>query len=166
VTWVIIALVALMIVSVVRIVMGVRGAVKKKDVDDWDARFITQLRRAGVSAFELHDVDFFLELPTEAACDAVTPLLEADGFTVDRRKLDVDAAIAAAQAVLDDRPQREPPVPAVGEGAPVDAAAPEFSLHARKKLRLLVPDMQALSKRFNELAVQYGGRYDGWAVAR
>ncbi len=160
-TWIVVVLVALMIVSVVRIVMGVRGGVKKAAVEDWDTRFIAQLRRAGVSAFELHDVDFFLGLPTEAACDAVTPILEAEGFAVDRRKLDIDAAIAAARVGLD-RPERDPPVSA---GAAAEAA-PEFSLHARKQLRLLVPEMQALSKRFNELAVQYGGRYDGWAVAR
>ncbi len=47
-------------------------------------------------------------------------------------------------------------------------AAPEspelaFSLHARKSMRLSVPDMQALSRRFKELAAAHGGRYDGWA---
>ena len=38
-----------------------------------------------------------------------------------------------------------------------------FSLHARKFMRLSVPDMQAISRRFKELALANGGRYDGWA---
>jgi 2-(1,2-epoxy-1,2-dihydrophenyl)acetyl-CoA isomerase len=56
------------------------------------------------------------------------------------------------------------------EGYAVDIkAAPEtpdlaFSLHARKEMRLSVPDMQALSRRFKELATTHGGRYDGWAA--
>jgi hypothetical protein len=39
-----------------------------------------------------------------------------------------------------------------------------LSLHAHKSLRLSVPDMQALSRRFAELARTHGGRYDGWAA--
>lgn len=39
-----------------------------------------------------------------------------------------------------------------------------FSLHASKPLRLAVPDMQEKSRRFRELAVAHGGRYDGWAA--
>jgi hypothetical protein len=30
---------------------------------------------------------------------------------------------------------------------------------------LLVPEMQALTARFNELAAKHGGKYDSWAVA-
>ncbi|HTW38754.1 MAG TPA: ribonuclease E inhibitor RraB [Steroidobacteraceae bacterium] len=37
-----------------------------------------------------------------------------------------------------------------------------FSLHASKSMRLSVPDMQELSRRFAELARSHGGRYDGW----
>lgn len=39
-----------------------------------------------------------------------------------------------------------------------------FSLHARKSMRLSVPDMRELSQRFTALAVAQGGRYDGWAA--
>ncbi|SRR5579875_194683 len=56
------------------------------------------------------------------------------------------------------------------EGFAVDAKpVPEgveqvISLHARKQLRLSVPDMQELSRRFGELARAHGGRYDGWTA--
>lgn len=38
------------------------------------------------------------------------------------------------------------------------------SLHARKALRLSVPDMHEFGRRFRELASAHGGRYDGWAA--
>jgi len=56
------------------------------------------------------------------------------------------------------------------EGYAVDIkAVPEspdfvFSLHARKSMRLSVPDMQDISRRFSTLATANGGRYDGWAA--
>ena len=56
------------------------------------------------------------------------------------------------------------------EGFTVDAKpVPEgvdqvISLHARKSLRLSVPDMQEFSRRFGELASAHGGRYDGWSA--
>ena len=39
-----------------------------------------------------------------------------------------------------------------------------FSLHASKAMRLIVPDMQALSARMDALAEEFGGRYDGWTA--
>jgi Regulator of ribonuclease activity B len=39
-----------------------------------------------------------------------------------------------------------------------------ISLHARKALRLSVPDMQDFGRRFRELASAHGGRYDGWSA--
>jgi hypothetical protein len=57
------------------------------------------------------------------------------------------------------------------DGFAVDTkAVPEnadqgFSLHASKALRLSVPDMRELTRRFTELATSVGGRYDGWAAA-
>jgi hypothetical protein len=39
-----------------------------------------------------------------------------------------------------------------------------FSLHATKTMRLIVPDMQALSRRLTALASEFKGRYDGWAA--
>lgn len=56
------------------------------------------------------------------------------------------------------------------EGYAVDVKAvpdsPDFaySLHARKSIRLSVPDMQATSREFRALAEANGGRYDGWAA--
>lgn len=41
-----------------------------------------------------------------------------------------------------------------------------FSLHGQRNMHLRVEEMQALTARFNQLAVQHGGKYDNWAVAR
>lgn len=46
-----------------------------------------------------------------------------------------------------------------------DSADQPISLHARKSLRLSVPDMKDLSRRFGRLALSHGGRYDGWTAA-
>jgi hypothetical protein len=45
-----------------------------------------------------------------------------------------------------------------------EAVDQTFSLHASKSMRLSVPDMQELTRRFGELAKANGGRYDGWAA--
>jgi Regulator of ribonuclease activity B len=39
-----------------------------------------------------------------------------------------------------------------------------LSLHATKPMRLILLDMVELSKRFGALAVEFQGRYDGWAA--
>jgi hypothetical protein len=39
-----------------------------------------------------------------------------------------------------------------------------YSLHATKTMRLVVPDMQEISRRLTALATEYRGRYDGWAA--
>lgn len=39
-----------------------------------------------------------------------------------------------------------------------------LSLHATKSMRLILLDMVELSKRFSALAVEFQGRYDGWAA--
>ncbi|MBS0418496.1 MAG: ribonuclease E inhibitor RraB [Proteobacteria bacterium] len=39
-----------------------------------------------------------------------------------------------------------------------------YSLHASKSMRLIVPDMQAMSERLTTLAAEFGGRYDGWTA--
>jgi hypothetical protein len=68
---------------------------------------------------------------------------------------------AACQAV---RTRLEP------QGFSVDTKAmPEktdllYSLHATKSMRLIVPDMQDLTRRMTELAAEHRGRYDGWAA--
>ena len=45
-----------------------------------------------------------------------------------------------------------------------DDAELHYSLHATKTMRLIVPDMQDLSRRLGALAAEYHGRYDGWAA--
>ncbi len=45
-----------------------------------------------------------------------------------------------------------------------DEAELPFSLHATKSMRLILPDMQALSARMTALAAECHGRYDGWAA--
>jgi len=45
-----------------------------------------------------------------------------------------------------------------------DEAELPFSLHATKNMRLILPDMQALSGRMTALAAEFRGRYDGWAA--
>jgi regulator of RNase E activity RraB len=40
-----------------------------------------------------------------------------------------------------------------------------YTLHARKKIRVSIPDMQALTRSMSALAAQHGGRYDGWVTA-
>jgi 5-enolpyruvylshikimate-3-phosphate synthase len=39
-----------------------------------------------------------------------------------------------------------------------------YSLHASRSMRLIVPDMQAMSTRLSVLAAEFGGRYDGWTA--
>lgn len=41
-----------------------------------------------------------------------------------------------------------------------------YSLNLQKTMRLIVPEMQALTVRLRELAEERGGTYDNWAVAR
>lgn len=50
--------------------------------------------------------------------------------------------------------------------ARVQADLPEeaFSLHASKRLRITADGMHEYSLRFQELATQLGGHYDGWTT--
>ena len=100
-------------------------------VTDWDEQFIMQLRKAGVNAFEEHDVDFFFTMPDAKSSSAVRGQLAANGFHV------------------------------VGEHANPDGG---YSLDMRRRMRLVVPEMQALTVRFNALASEAGGKYDNWAI--
>ena len=101
--------------------------------EDWDERLVKKLRAQGGDPFSPHEIDFFFDLPDEAACQRVRTTLEVEGFTVDYRPMSPD----------------------VGK---------DYTLHARKPLRISVPDMQAFSARFKALAIELGGRYDGWAA--
>ncbi|MBV8496286.1 MAG: ribonuclease E inhibitor RraB [Gammaproteobacteria bacterium] len=53
------------------------------------------------------------------------------------------------------------------DGRPVaNESTLSFSLHARKVMRLVVPDVQEISRRLTALAGELGGHYDGWAAAK
>lgn len=39
-----------------------------------------------------------------------------------------------------------------------------ISLHASKRLRVSVSEIQALTQRFHALAAEFGGHYDGWTT--
>ena len=83
-SWTMAILVGVAAMSLFRIVAQWRRATRPKD-DDWDARFIGQLRKAGIAPFEAVPVDFFFDLPNEQASNEVTELLKAEGFEVDSR---------------------------------------------------------------------------------
>ena len=125
-------LIAVAAFSLVRIVSQWRGLSRKSRRIDWDAQFISQLRKAGVNTFEPQLVDFFFTLPTRAACEQIAFTLRPDGYTLDIKEDDAGG----------------------------------FSLHAQKSMRLIIPEMQALTARFNALAEQHGGKYDNWAVVQ
>jgi len=120
-------------VAVVRVYLTVRR-VSAQRKEDWDERLVKNLRAQGGDPFSPYQVDFFFDLPDQAACEQLGSVLRARDFTVDYRQVDPDRG---------DR----------------------FTLHALKSLRISVPDMQALTREFKQLAIQYKGRYDGWAAA-
>jgi hypothetical protein len=68
---------------------------------------------------------------------------------------------AACQAV---RTRLEPEGFSVDSKEMAEKTELPFSLHATKSMRLIVPDMQEISRRMTELATDYQGRYDGWAA--
>ena len=131
-TWVILAFVAAAAIIIARIYFKIRRIQGSKQ-ESWDAKIIEQLRSKGYAPFNEYNVDFFIALPDEAACQALRSRLEAEGFSVDAKPM----------AEKTDLP---------------------FSLHASKSMRLIVPDMQALSARLTVMAEESGGRYDGWAA--
>ena len=115
-----------------RVVARVR-ALRAQQREDWDERLVKHLRSQGGDPFSPHEIDFFFDLPDEAACQRLLTTLEPEGFTIDFRPMNPD----------------------IGK---------DYTLHARKSLRISVPDMQAFSRRFKTLALEMGGNYDGWAA--
>jgi hypothetical protein len=118
--WIMVVLVGLAAMSLFRIVSQFRRVSKPRD-DDWDARFIAQLRKAGVSPFDAHPVDFFFDLPDETACKAIAEQLEPEGFVVDYRKEDDGErfslhASATMRLVVDEMSERTKRFRALVEG--------------------------------------------------
>jgi hypothetical protein len=68
---------------------------------------------------------------------------------------------AACQAV---RTRLEPEGFNVDTKAMTEKSDLAYSLHATKSMRLIVPDMQELSRRMTEMAAEFRGRYDGWTA--
>ncbi|HTW75347.1 MAG TPA: ribonuclease E inhibitor RraB [Steroidobacteraceae bacterium] len=118
-----------------RVAMIIRR-VRAARQDDWDARMVRDLRASGANAFTPYEVDFFFTLPNEQACTSVRQRLESEGFSTEARGVD-------------------------------NAEAPDndsYSLHASKRLRISASDMHEYSQRFEALATQFGGHYDGWTT--
>ena len=83
--WTVALLVLAALISLARIVSQLRTTLKPKKDDDWDSRFIEQLRKMGFAPFDPYPVDFFFDLPDEQACREVTEELEPEQFAVDSR---------------------------------------------------------------------------------
>jgi hypothetical protein len=131
-TWIVVAFVVATAIIVARVFFKIRKIQGTKQ-ESWDAKIIEQLRSKGYAPFNEYNVDFFIALPDEVACQAVRSRLESDGFSVDAKPM----------AEKTDLP---------------------YSLHATKSMRLIVPEMQALSEKLTIIAAEFGGRYDGWTA--
>jgi hypothetical protein len=90
-TWTILILIGAALLAVVRIIVAVRRH-RVQPQDDWDARLVQNLRAAGGNAFTPYEVDFFFNLPDEAACAALRGVLEPEGFAIDSRIMGGEAA--------------------------------------------------------------------------
>lgn len=124
-------LVVALLLIVVRVYFKLRAAQRAR-VASWDAQLIERLRGRGYIPFHDYEVDFFIALPDESACQGVRARLEPE-FSIDIKPMQDETALP-------------------------------FSLHATKSMRLILPDMQALSARMTALAEEFKGRYDGWAA--
>jgi hypothetical protein len=78
-------LVAIAVLSLLRIVMQWRS-VARRHTADWDEQFIQQLRKAGVTPFADQVVDFLFTMPDAASSDAIGKLLRSEGYDVDARR--------------------------------------------------------------------------------
>ena len=83
--WTVALLVLAALISLARIVSQLRTGLKPKQPDDFDTRFIDQLRKMGFAPFDPYPIDFFFDLPDEQACREVTEELEPEQFVVDSR---------------------------------------------------------------------------------
>lgn len=89
--WVYLLLVVAALLAVVRIYAGVRRN-RATAQDDWDERLVQNLRAAGGNAFTPYEVDFFFNLPDQAACAALGGVLEPEGFVIDTRVMGGEGA--------------------------------------------------------------------------
>ncbi len=115
-------------------------------------RIVTQIRRAAKPQVGDWDERF------------IGQLRKAGMASFDAYPVDFFFDLPSAEACSAVSAELEP------EGYTVDSRqepdSTRFSLHANRAMRLLVPDMQALTVKFRALAELHGGKYDGWAVAK
>ena len=130
-SWTVLLLAAALALIALRIYFKLRMT-RKLRTESWDEQVIARLRSQGYAPFNDYQVDFFLALPNEAACQGARARLEPE-FQVDVKPLENDPEL-------------------------------NYSLHASKTMRLVVPDMQDISRRLTALATELNGRYDGWAA--
>jgi hypothetical protein len=89
--WIYLVLILAALVAASRVVIAIRKT-RSLARDDWDARLVKNLRASGGNAFTPYEVDFFFNLPDEAACAALTNVLQAEGFAIDARIASGEAA--------------------------------------------------------------------------
>jgi hypothetical protein len=85
-TWIVVAFVVAAAIIIARIYFKIRKIQGTKQ-ESWDAKIIEQLRSKGYAPFNEYNVDFFIALPDEVACQAVRSRLESDGFSVDAKPM-------------------------------------------------------------------------------
>ena len=90
--WAYLLLVLAGLLAVVRVVMALRKARAQSTHDDWDARLVKNLRAAGGNSFTPYEVDFFFNLPDEAACASLRNVLQPEGFAIDTRVMTGEGA--------------------------------------------------------------------------
>ncbi len=90
-SWFLLLLVVVALLAATRIYVGIRRA-RGSSHEDWDERLVQNLRSAGGNAFTPYEVDFFFNLPDEAACQVIRGMLEPEGFAIDMRRMTGEAA--------------------------------------------------------------------------
>lgn len=75
------------VVAVLRIYFTVRKLGTQR-AEDWDEKLVKNLRAQGGDPFSPYEVDFFFDLPDEAACEKVGALLRTRDYAIDYRRVD------------------------------------------------------------------------------
>jgi regulator of ribonuclease activity B len=114
-------------------------------------RFIQSVRKGR----EVHGQDFDAKLISQMRAKGMDPFQDHD----------VDFFFALPDETASAAVNRQ--LEALGfrvdvKAVPQNAEFP-FSVHGCKRMRLHVPEMQELSRRFRALATAHRGRYDGWS---
>ena len=95
-SWTVLLLAAALALITLRIYFKLRMAQKSR-AESWDEQMIGRLRSQGYAPFNDYRVDFFLALPSEAACQGARARLEPE-FSVDVKPMQDDPARGAGHA--------------------------------------------------------------------